>query len=104
MRLAAGSEDHQALTKARIDDRFAALKAEGRAAFIAYISRFYVRLESMSRFVAATQRAAAATQRVFGIMDRAATVAEIRAEEDASALARMGRRVAMTRPLTTIGS
>ena len=37
MRLAAGSEDHQALTKARIDDRFAALKAEGRAAFIAYI-------------------------------------------------------------------
>ncbi len=29
---------------------------------------------------------------------------EIRAEEDASALARMGRRVAMTRPLTTIGS
>ncbi len=44
--------------------------------FIAYISRFYLRLESMSRFVAATQRAAAAAQRVFGIMDRAATVAE----------------------------
>jgi ATP-binding cassette subfamily B protein len=44
--------------------------------FVAYISRFYVRLESMSRFVAATQRAAAAAQRVFGIMDRAATVAE----------------------------
>ncbi len=44
--------------------------------FLAYISRFYVRLDSMSRIVSATQRAAAAAQRVFGIMDREATVAE----------------------------
>ena len=43
---------------------------------MAYISRFYVRLDSMSRMVSATQRAAAAAQRVFGIMDREATVAE----------------------------
>jgi len=44
--------------------------------FLTYISRFYVRLDSMSRMLSATQRAAAATQRLFGIMDREATVAE----------------------------
>jgi len=44
--------------------------------FLAYISRFYMRLDSMSRMVSATQRAAAAAQRVFGVMDREATVPE----------------------------
>ncbi len=44
--------------------------------FVAYISRFYVRLDSMSRMVSATQRTAAAAQRVFGILDREATVPE----------------------------
>ena len=44
--------------------------------FLAYISRFYMRLDSMSRMLSATQRAAAAAQRVFGIMDREATVPE----------------------------
>ena len=44
--------------------------------FLAYISRFYGRLDSMSRMLSATQRAAAAAQRVFGIMDREATVPE----------------------------
>ena len=44
--------------------------------FLALISRFYTRLESMSRIVSAVQRAAAASQRVFGILDRQATVAE----------------------------
>ena len=44
--------------------------------FLAYISRFYMRLDSMSRIVSATQRAAAAAQRVFGVMDRKATVLE----------------------------
>jgi ATP-binding cassette, subfamily B, bacterial len=45
-------------------------------AFVAYISRLYVRLDSMSRMLASTQRAAAATHRIFEILDRKATVAE----------------------------
>lgn len=44
--------------------------------FVAYISRFYARLDSMSRMVSATQRAAASAQRVFGILDRVPKVAE----------------------------
>lgn len=44
--------------------------------FLIYIARFYMRLESMSRMVSATQRAAASAQRIFGVMDRAATVQE----------------------------
>ena len=44
--------------------------------FVAYLSRFYTRLESMSRMVAAVQRAAASTQRVFEILDRVPSVAE----------------------------
>ncbi len=44
--------------------------------FLIYIARFYMRLESMSRMVSATQRAAASAQRVFGVMDREATVQE----------------------------
>ncbi|HTN76921.1 MAG TPA: ABC transporter transmembrane domain-containing protein, partial [Pirellulaceae bacterium] len=45
-------------------------------AFSAYIGRFYVRLESMSRMIASTQRAAAATHRIFEILDRVPSVAE----------------------------
>jgi ATP-binding cassette subfamily B protein len=45
-------------------------------AFVAYISRLYVRLDSMSRMLASTQRAAAATHRIFEILDRKASVAE----------------------------
>lgn len=45
-------------------------------AFLAYISRFYTRLDSMSRMVAATQRAAAGAQRVFEILDRLPSVPE----------------------------
>lgn len=44
--------------------------------FVAYISRFYGRLDSMSRMVSATQRAAASAQRVFGVLDRVPKVAE----------------------------
>ncbi len=44
--------------------------------FLIYIARFYMRLESMSRMVSATQRAAASAQRIFGVMDREATVQE----------------------------
>ena len=45
-------------------------------AFVALISRFYGRLDSMSRMVSATQRAAASAQRVFGVLDRVPKVAE----------------------------
>jgi ATP-binding cassette subfamily B protein len=44
--------------------------------FTAYMSRLYLRLDSMSRFLASTQRAAASTHRVFEILDRRANVAE----------------------------
>jgi ATP-binding cassette subfamily B protein len=45
-------------------------------AFIAYMSRLYLRLDSMSRILASTQRAAAATHRIFEILDRRSDVAE----------------------------
>jgi ATP-binding cassette subfamily B protein len=45
-------------------------------AFITYISRLYARLDSMSRMLAATQRAAASTHRIFEILDRVPSVAE----------------------------
>jgi ATP-binding cassette subfamily B protein len=51
-------------------------------AFVAYISRFYARLDSMSRMASATQRAAASAQRVFGVLDRAPKVAEARDAKD----------------------
>jgi ATP-binding cassette subfamily B protein len=45
-------------------------------AFVAFIGRLYTRLDSMSRMLASTQRAAAATHRIFEILDRVPTVAE----------------------------
>jgi ATP-binding cassette subfamily B protein len=45
-------------------------------AFLAYITRFYARTESMIRMVSATQRAAAAAQRIFEILDRVPSVPE----------------------------
>ncbi len=45
-------------------------------AFVAYIGRLYTRLDSMSRMVVSVQRAAAATHRIFEILDRVPTVAE----------------------------
>ena len=45
-------------------------------AFLAYIARFYGRVESMIRMVPATQRAAASAQRIFEILDCKPTVAE----------------------------
>lgn len=44
--------------------------------FVVYITRFYTRMESMSRMVAATQRAATSSQRLFEILDRVPSVAE----------------------------
>jgi ATP-binding cassette subfamily B protein len=46
------------------------------SAFVLYISRFYVCIESMIRMVAATQKAAASAQRIFEILDRVPSVAE----------------------------
>ncbi|MGE0609141.1 MAG: ABC transporter ATP-binding protein [Pirellulales bacterium] len=46
------------------------------SAFLAYIGRFYTRLESMSRMFSVTQRAAASAQRIFEILDRDPTVPE----------------------------
>jgi ATP-binding cassette subfamily B protein len=44
--------------------------------FVALITRFYVRIESMIRMVSAVQRAAASAQRIFEILDRVPTVPE----------------------------
>ena len=43
-------------------------------AFLAYISRFYGRLESMTRMAGNTQRAAASAQRIFEVLDRTPSV------------------------------
>ena len=45
-------------------------------AFVALSGRFYGRLESMSRMVNASQRAAASAQRIFEILDRVSSVPE----------------------------
>ncbi|MDO8370873.1 MAG: ABC transporter ATP-binding protein [Polaromonas sp.] len=45
-------------------------------AFIAYIGRFYTRLDSMSRIVSVTQKAAAGAKRIFDILDHASNVPE----------------------------
>jgi ATP-binding cassette, subfamily B, bacterial len=42
-------------------------------AFIAYIGRFYTRLDSMSRIVSVTQKAAAGAKRIFDILDHVST-------------------------------
>ncbi len=44
------------------------------AAFIAYIGRFYTRLDSMSRIVSVTQKAAAGAKRIFDILDHVSNV------------------------------
>jgi ATP-binding cassette subfamily B protein len=48
----------------------------GLTAFLAYIARFYGRVESMIRMVPATQRASASAQRIFDILDCQPSVAE----------------------------
>ena len=45
-------------------------------AFLAYIGRFYVRLDSMSRIVSHTQKAAAGAKRIFDILDHVSSVPE----------------------------
>ena len=46
------------------------------SAFLAYIGRFYIRLDSMSRIVSVTQKAAAGAKRIFDILDHVSTVPE----------------------------
>lgn len=43
-------------------------------AFLAYIGRFYTRLDSMSRIVSVTQKAAAGSKRIFDILDYKSSV------------------------------
>ena len=45
-------------------------------AFIAYISRFYGRLDSMSRIVSVTEKSASAAKRIFDILDHVSSVPE----------------------------
>jgi ATP-binding cassette subfamily B protein len=45
-------------------------------AFLAYIGRFYARLDSMSRIVSSTQKAAAGAKRIFEILDHVSSVPE----------------------------
>lgn len=45
-------------------------------AFVAYIGRFYTRLDSMSRIVSVTQKAATGTRRIFEILDHVSSVPE----------------------------
>ncbi|MFN9388604.1 MAG: ABC transporter, partial [Betaproteobacteria bacterium] len=45
-------------------------------AFLAYIGRFYTRLDSMSRIVSFTQKAAAGAKRIFEVLDRVSSVPE----------------------------
>jgi len=45
-------------------------------AFLAYIGRFYIRLDSMSRIVSVTQKAAAGAKRIFDILDHVSNVPE----------------------------
>ncbi len=45
-------------------------------AFLAYIGRFYTRLDSMSRIVSVTQKAASGAKRIFDILDHRSNVPE----------------------------
>ncbi|WP_417071227.1 ABC transporter transmembrane domain-containing protein [Niveibacterium terrae] len=45
-------------------------------AFLAYIGRFYSRLDSMSRIVSVTQKAAAGAKRIFDVLDHVSNVPE----------------------------
>jgi ATP-binding cassette subfamily B protein len=45
-------------------------------AFLTYISRFYIRLDSMSRIVSFTQKAAVGAKRIFDILDHVSSVPE----------------------------
>ena len=50
-------------------------------AFIAYIGRFYTRLDSMSRIVSVTQKAAAGAKRIFADVDSPIALVWLRLSE-----------------------
>jgi ATP-binding cassette subfamily B protein len=54
----------------------ARIKVGVLTAFLAYIARFYTRIESMIRMASAVQRASASAQRIFEILDRKPSVPE----------------------------
>jgi ATP-binding cassette subfamily B protein len=64
------------------------------AAFIAYIGRFYTRLDSMSRIVSVTQKAAAGAKRIFDILDHVSNVPDpqnpVRVDKVAGAIEMQG--------------
>lgn len=59
-------------------------------AFLAYIGRFYTRLDTMSRIVSVTQKAAAGAKRIFDILDHVSSVPE---PADPKPLARVEGRI-----------
>ncbi|GAA4329619.1 ABC transporter ATP-binding protein [Variovorax defluvii] len=61
-------------------------------AFIAYIGRFYTRMDSMSRIVSVTQKAAAGAKRIFDILDHVSNVPE---PADPVRVQRIGGRIEM---------
>ncbi len=61
-------------------------------AFLAYIGRFYTRLDSMSRIVTHTQKAAASAKRIFEILDHVSSVPEPR---EPAALPAMSGRISV---------
>jgi ATP-binding cassette subfamily B protein len=69
------------------------------AAFIAYIGRFYGRLDSMSRIVSVTQKAAAGAKRIFDILDHRLNVPEPAQPVDAGRAQRRDRAPARGLPL-----
>jgi len=64
------------------------------AAFIAYIGRFYTRLDSMSCIVSVTQKAAAGAKRIFDILDHVSNVPDpqnpVRVDKVAGAIEMQG--------------
>ena len=59
--------------------------------FVMYIGKFYVRFESMSRIMAAAQRAAASAHRIFDILDRIPSMPEPIRPIDPGTLREIGR-------------
>ncbi len=62
-------------------------------AFLAYIGRFYTRLDSMSRIVSSTQKAASGAKRIFEILDHVSSVSE---PQNPVSMAKVEGRITLT--------
>jgi ATP-binding cassette subfamily B protein len=62
-------------------------------AFLAYIGRFYTRLDSMSRIVSSTQKAASGAKRIFEILDHVSSVPE---PQNPVSMAKVEGRITLT--------